>query len=73
MHDSGHSSELVLGDLRLPESAAFRVQVQVRPILILAKKIQALPLQLDPCRNETPDFLLHASVCRSERQTILPP
>lgn len=35
---------------------------------------QTLPLQLDapPVANETPAFLFHASVCRSERQTILP-
>lgn len=88
VHDSGHSSKLLLGDLTLPESAlrvqppasrsrSSLVQVQVQHVQVLIL-VHAPPPRHSlcnstrPCRNETPDFLFHASVCRSERQTILP-
>lgn len=73
VHDSGHSSKLVLGDLTFPESA-FRVQVQiqVQVLILVPPPDTSFAIGRAPVANETPAFLFHASVCRSERQTILP-
>lgn len=71
VHDSGLSSKLVLGDLTFPESA-FRVQVQVQILVLVPPPDTSFAIGRAPVANETPAFLFHASVCRSERQTILP-